>query len=797
MVGLSLVAMLYIFVGGLGFLVNMMATAFLVSRPEKPLMPLTIYGLSDTLSGALTGIALLCDGGLYFANPIYNNSCSRYFLIYTLLAFPIVTGNFSTFGVATEHHQVIAAAPSQPVNFRHTFSLVWTVASWFIAIAFIIVLWGHTMVFSVKEVHKNIFSWENEEIRHNRGLLENLWEHNSQQDWSSDYRENVIIGLIYGIVGGNISHNTLKHFRGGTQNEQFQPINQKGIKELHAALGITNEDLQRVFGEKLNENSQNVYQTNNTSLHAIGNLTENNSDTDSLLALTSTHLKAFKPSSTDIIKNLTNTSSKHSSNKSHIKNVTNDDLPAQVPQSNSTDISPTTILHFNLRDTDTLDKLDVKQPNKPELSSPTHVTETLSNANIFNIFNTQGDSQLITNPVTEINTVPEVNEEKFPQVFNDEISSPITRPDVHESVTTITQTYTQAPGEGHNFGSDTTKDEKLSLTTVALSTEVTSEITSQQGMQFQPSTAFYNEVTKTNSGITTESNITTDGLQVTEVMESTKLPDKIETEFSTKNLSIHSNITLSTLPVASTEEDRSTNPPSTTNFTSRACQMQPQTNFLSTFMMVLFMLAFAVPLLVSAGLYTHTACVLYHQNPSQSTDFADAGWLHAKRATCQMVVILLANFGCWTPFMVERLLYAWGVVNNHNSVVPSLLFSLGHSYSLLRGVFYISDRAAGRTRISAIPTITICNSGCISSVIPMDEAAINSSQQSDLYEENTQIQGNVSSSALPLTQDTISNAGNASSLSSHESTTPPLSSNFNPLPNMVSNTSTTSNKRNR
>lgn len=577
MIGLSFVATLYIFVGGLGFLVNMVATAFLVNRPQEPLMPLTIYGLSDTLSGALTGIALFCDGSLYFANFVYRNSCSRYFLIYTLLVFPIIISNFSTLGVATERHQVIAVALPQPENFRRTFSLVWTVASWFIALAFIIMLWGHTMVFSVKAVHNNIFYWENEEIRHNRGLLENLWEHNSQQDWSTDYRENVIIGLIYGIVGGNISHDTLEQFRGVSQNEQIQPINLKKIKELHTALGINTEDLQRVFGEKLNENSQYKNQTNNTTLHTTGNLTENNKGTDTLLTQTYNNFKTFKPSSTEIVKNLTNNSSKHSSKPFQIKDVApHGDLPEQVPQNSLTDRPPTTFMYLSLRDTETSDKHDVKQTNKSEISA--NASETLSTINTLNVFNTVGDSPLITNPESNTNSFPEENEEISSQLLSTEISSiTVTKSDVYEKKTKTTQIYTQhsteAHGEGQNYSSETPEDEKLLLTTVALSNMEITNIIPLQGTKFQSSTELYNNISNTNSN-KIASNITTDKL--------TKIPNKNEAGFPvatnpgtlTKNLSIHSSDTQSRLPLTTTEEDMSTNPPPRTNFISTACQPQ-------------------------------------------------------------------------------------------------------------------------------------------------------------------------------------------------------------------------------
>ena len=77
MAGLSVAASLYIFVGGLGFLLNVIAMIFLVHQPQRSLMPLTIYAISDTLSGSITGLGLFCDGCLYFADVFYSNTCYR------------------------------------------------------------------------------------------------------------------------------------------------------------------------------------------------------------------------------------------------------------------------------------------------------------------------------------------------------------------------------------------------------------------------------------------------------------------------------------------------------------------------------------------------------------------------------------------------------------------------------------------------------------------------------------------------------------------------------------------------
>lgn len=279
---LYLIAVLYIFVGGLGFLLNIIASTFLTKLTQKPLKPLTVYGLSDTLCGTLTGISLLCDGCVYIANVAYRNSCSRYFLIYTLVLLPVVTSSFSALGIATENYRMSVVARPRARHWRRRLSTAWCLASWVIAGGFVIVVWAYTQVVPINgKLSTSSSYWHNNAIRYKRGLLSDLWEYNSQHDWSTDYRESVIIGLVYGITGGNISHTDLERYHGITRHGQR--LNLDIIKNLHTALGITEEDQQRVFGE-LVQQTQNVHNStvNKTdlTLPGAGNSPEVGNQTD-------------------------------------------------------------------------------------------------------------------------------------------------------------------------------------------------------------------------------------------------------------------------------------------------------------------------------------------------------------------------------------------------------------------------------------------------------------------------------------------------------------------------------------
>lgn len=306
--GLFIAATLYIVVGGTGFLLNILATiSHLITH--RPLMPLTIYGLSDTLSGVLSGTGLLCDGCLYIADLTYRHSCSRYFLMYVLLLLPIITSNFSTLGNAVEHYWAMVGAHSEPGHRRCTFPTVWCLVSWFTVVGSVLVVWGHTSVDSVDARLNDGSYWHNNAIRINRGLLQDLWEYNSQQDWSTDYRESVIIGLVYGITAGNISHRDLLRFYGAETDEQTANLKLQVVKELHTALGITDKDQRRVFGELLVQQTQKI--TNIGSInHDISssngaghNYSSTEEEDTTITPITSTETKTDLPSNSTNLEN--------------------------------------------------------------------------------------------------------------------------------------------------------------------------------------------------------------------------------------------------------------------------------------------------------------------------------------------------------------------------------------------------------------------------------------------------------------------------------------------------------------
>ena len=75
------------------------------------------------------------------------------------MLFPIVTSNFSALGVAVERYRAIVKL-HRAVNLQRLVSVVWTLVSWFIALFFVIVLWGHTRLFTIQINEDNTFYWQ-------------------------------------------------------------------------------------------------------------------------------------------------------------------------------------------------------------------------------------------------------------------------------------------------------------------------------------------------------------------------------------------------------------------------------------------------------------------------------------------------------------------------------------------------------------------------------------------------------------------------------------------------------------
>ncbi|XP_069164636.1 uncharacterized protein [Procambarus clarkii] len=819
MVWLSFVATLYIIIGGLEFLLNLMASTFIISRRHSPIMPLTIYGLSDTVSSALTGIGLLCDGCLYFTNLMYSNSCSRYFLIFSLLIFAIVTSNFSTLGSAIEHYQGVFTVFPQSRNFQNTstFSLMWTMSSWFIALIFVSVIWGHTKVFSVYDTQNNTLYLESSrQNRNNRGLLENLWERNSQYDWSSDYRENVIIGLIYGIVGGNISHTALEKFHGIAHTKEKQTENLQIIKQLHSTLGITDEDQQRIFGE-IGETLFNKNQLKNlTILDEIQNPIQTNNETDNLTKSDFINFKTFKPSSTAIIKNLQNNSLMNDSKISETVNGIHKPMKDHVQvKASITNVTTPAINTNYLEFVDTKMRTPGAQMKTSNPQTVTPDTQTVT----LDVQTVTPDAQTVTPDIHKVNSGVLIINKHYNFSNNPEELSSITELFLDKSDTTlepylttdlqkqsssltqVTETtvlYTDNPCqelETENISIDVTAESDIPVTTPAHNKihegSYSQDSKTEKAEHFEPtivpfyitnstmmpiySTKYESKEELENAFLnTTSSNKILINITRGKQHESTALGI---TQASDEN---GIDLSMTIIPSNITTTDYSTSDHLLATLTIfLACQP----NFLPTFMTVLFVMVYAIPLLASGGLYIRTAWILCYHTPLQTTVSAYSYWSHTKKATCWGVVMLSTNFGCWTPFMVERLLYAWEVIDEQPSIVPATLFLITRIHSLLRGIVYVFNHAEVLGRVSAIPTATVHSSGCTSTLVNIEGAPqrIGQSFITPSMERNT------SRASLLVSRSPInSNRDSISSINMQENLfTIPLSNTCTtPLPNM-------------
>lgn len=230
----SFIASLYIFVGGFGFLLSAIAMILLATQSQQPLMSLTIYGLTDTIAGVLTGIGVFCDGCLQFTHLMYSNSCHRYYVVYILLVFPLASVNFSALGMAIERFQIVRNSVSQSSKFHRCFPFTWTMTTCLSAFTFMIVLWGNTHVDSIQTIKDFSFYWEkSQEIRHTRHLLDDLWAYNSQYDSSADQQEEIIVNMVRSII---------QNFSSPAQdNELNDRFNNSPITQHHSNLSPTLE----------------------------------------------------------------------------------------------------------------------------------------------------------------------------------------------------------------------------------------------------------------------------------------------------------------------------------------------------------------------------------------------------------------------------------------------------------------------------------------------------------------------------------------------------------------------------
>ncbi|XP_045110407.1 uncharacterized protein LOC123504141 [Portunus trituberculatus] len=265
-----IIALLYIFMGGFVILMNVLSAFLLINKFPRSLRPLTIYETSDTIMAVLSSLGLMCDGCLYLNGQDYCSSCARYFLIHILLIFPVIISHFSVYGICSRHIQDSNEKFSGMQALQHTSTLIWTATAWLIALIFTMILWNGTENF-LGPMAPNITSLTvQNKTRQGRGIVDNLWQYNSNEDWSSDYRESVIIGLIYGIVQGNITHTELQQFHGISKNDGLRNKTKNIIRDFHESLGISEEEHNKIFNyEKNNVENKNIPPENISSAQSF------------------------------------------------------------------------------------------------------------------------------------------------------------------------------------------------------------------------------------------------------------------------------------------------------------------------------------------------------------------------------------------------------------------------------------------------------------------------------------------------------------------------------------------------
>ncbi|XP_064089856.1 uncharacterized protein LOC135203815 [Macrobrachium nipponense] len=668
---LSLCASIHILIGGLGLLLNVAATIFTIKRVKRPLNTTVIYKISDTISGAIGSLLLFCDGFLYFGNSEYTYSCHRYFIIYFLVLFPIITSNFSILGVAIDHYLTAKNDTFRSTSCQQVFRILWTATYWFTTAASIIILWGNTEK-DGKFLGENTFYWKtNELIRLNRGLLEDLWAHNSKNDWSSDFRENAIIGLVYGIIGGNISHEALKNFHG---NPQSVAENQRQIHNLHAALGIRNSDFQKVFGTNLTVNSQNSKETTNNSPTILeessNSLEQSENHSESNIFLKKGNISGlFKPSHGLTIDRLQQNSVSNHNWQNHSETISQNTNKEQHLDFSNSSSGTHSQINTGL-DKDQFHSTKNSTTSTHMLATTTH-TGKGGNANSLNIRNNAN-----TDPKPLDSSFPNGNKGSIAELLV--IRTEVPNPDSYD-VTLTPQDVSLTP-------------EETTSVPETLPTESDITATSQETFTEPPTTI------KPDNNFDT----TTSTSQTTEVESTTENPNTINYKSSTP-----SNHGL-------TQTDGSLH---TLKITS-ACR--PQVGFFPPFIMIIIICVHGLPLLTSGFLNASTGC-----DNQRCTRVNDLNSRHSNKSTIQQLtrkafIILTVNFLCWTPFLFERLLYAWERTPALPIIVPSLLFILAQMYNIIRAVFYIFDNEEFQVNMQV--SLCLPSRCCKTTVLPISNA---------------------------------------------------------------------------
>ena len=141
-------ANLYIFVGAISFVTSIVTAIVLVTKFINQPVAHGFFSYSDILASALLSLGLLLDGCIPFSIYV---PCYQYGLVYSLWVLPIVTSFLSVLGMAIERFQAFAVYRDTSVISKK-FSIAWFVASWLIAVCFVVILLGQ---FSNKEDMNN------------------------------------------------------------------------------------------------------------------------------------------------------------------------------------------------------------------------------------------------------------------------------------------------------------------------------------------------------------------------------------------------------------------------------------------------------------------------------------------------------------------------------------------------------------------------------------------------------------------------------------------------------------------
>ncbi|KAF2361821.1 hypothetical protein FHG87_007417 [Trinorchestia longiramus] len=299
---------LSVVVGSAAVALNTACVVYLHHATHTGSVPRIFYATADAVVNVIAGLALICDGALQLSSDRYSSSCSRFlFLLWILLA--ALSYAMLNVGPALDVHRAVrreASVLTSPSRGRRS-NYRWSEAqrnslprlvsgiAWCTAAIFFLIAWINSQHDKDALGVREAFQWrEHQRQREGRDLIQKLWDYNSERnDWNSDFRENFIIGLVQGLVSGNLTHKQLamlnhhnysktnphhhtidaNHANGSTIRESSSTLQnwsedenhfssgtkeQQAIKNLLQRMGIANEAIEKVFNSKastLNENN--------------------------------------------------------------------------------------------------------------------------------------------------------------------------------------------------------------------------------------------------------------------------------------------------------------------------------------------------------------------------------------------------------------------------------------------------------------------------------------------------------------------------------------------------------------